>query len=79
MNSLIEERASQLDEMRRIRVITNKDVDFEKWVKASDAGKDVKDVSVYLDEMREELKAPVREVTYTMPWQNTQSVFQLAA
>jgi len=45
VNSLIEERASQLDEMRRIRVITNKDVDFEKWVKASDAGKDVKDVS----------------------------------
>jgi|TARA_R110000822_G_scaffold18041_1_gene59917 twinkle protein len=76
VNSLIEERASQLDEMRRIRVITNKDVDFEKWVKASDAGKDVKDVSVYLDEMREELKAPVREVTYTMPWQNTQSTFR---
>jgi twinkle protein len=76
VNSLIEERASQLDEMRRIRVITNKDVDFDKWVKASDAGKDVKDVSVYLDEMREELKAPVREVTYTMPWQNTQSTFR---
>lgn len=76
MVSLIEERAEQLDEMRRIRIITNKEVDFEKYVKATDAGKDIKDVSVYLAEIKESLKIPVAEVTQTMPWASTQSSFR---
>jgi twinkle protein len=76
VDSLLEDRAAQLDEMRRIRVVTNKDVDFEKWVNATDPSKDIRDVSVILDELKESLMAGQPEVTYTMPWASTKKTFQ---
>ena len=69
MDSILEERAAQLDEMRRIRVVTNKEVDFEKWVNATDPSKDIRDVSVVLGELKESLMAGEPEVTQTMPWE----------
>lgn len=76
MDSILEERAAQLDEMRRIRVITNKEVDFEKWVKATDPSKDIQDVSAVLADLKESLTNGVKEVTQTMPWAESKKTFQ---
>jgi len=74
--SRIEEKARELDEMRRVRVIRSGDVDFGKYLTATDPSEQIKRADVWLGEMKAELHSPVRDVFQTMPWQKTHSSFQ---
>ena len=68
--SKIEQKARELDEMRRVRVINSGDVDFAKYL-TNDHTEQVKRAEVWLDEMKAEASSPTKEVSHTMPWEKT--------
>lgn len=74
--SSVAERAKALDEARKVRVIRPEDVDVEKYLKASDVGNKIRPVRSVLDELRQELAQPVRDVSQVLPWPKTESSFR---
>ena len=76
MATLIEERARELDEARRVRLLRSEDIDTEKYLKAHDVTHKVNEATTWLDEMQEELVNPSeRERGQVMPWPKTHSSF----
>ena len=76
LTSNVLERARALDEARRVRLIKPEEVDVEKYLHAVDVGHKVRAVGALLEELKEELSQPQREVTQTMPWPKTESSFR---
>jgi twinkle protein len=74
--SQIEQRATQLDEMRKIRILKSTSVDFEKYVKATDVGQHVYPASNYFSEIRESLFNSEKELTFTLPWEKSHQSFK---
>ena len=74
--SSVAERAKALDEARRVRLIKPEEVDVDKYLHATDLTNKVREVSHLLDELRDEIANPVKEVTQTMPWPKTESSFR---
>ncbi len=74
--SNVAERAKALDEARKVRLLKPEEVDVEKYLKAHDLTNKVREVSVLLDELRDEIANPVKEVTQTMPWPKTEHSFR---
>jgi len=72
----IQERARQLDEARKVRVIHSGDVDFGQYEEIADHSQQVKESGVYLEELLAEVKSPVIETFQTMPWEKTKKSFQ---
>jgi hypothetical protein len=50
--SMIEQRAKELDEQRRIRIIKSEEVDFEKYLHSTDLTQKVRDAQAMLEEVR---------------------------
>jgi len=73
--SRIEQKARELDEMRKVRVIHSGDVDFGKYLTA-DHTEQVKQAEVWLGEMKSSLSSPEQEIFHTMPWEKTKESFQ---
>jgi twinkle protein len=68
----IEQRARALDEARKVRLISSKEIDTEKYLKANDVSHKVHYAGVYLDEVEQDLVNPKAEdETSTMPWAKT--------
>jgi len=75
--SMIEQRARQLDEARKIRMIKSEDIDTEKYLKANDVTHKVHEASVWLEELQQELiQPPERDQSSTMPWPKTHEGFR---
>ena len=72
----IDEKAKELDEIRRIRVLKPETIDFVKYLKSTDLSQKVKPVGDWLDEIREDIANPVPDVSKVMPWSKTESGFQ---
>ena len=72
----IDEKAKELDEIRRIRVLKPETIDFVKYLKSTDLSQKVKPVCDWLDEIREDIANPVPDVSKVMPWSKTESGFQ---
>lgn len=77
--SMIEQRAKELDEQRRIRLIKSEDVDFEKYLHNTDLTQKVRDAQSMLEEVREEFLNPTQEVAQSMPWNKTKEGFAFRA
>jgi twinkle protein len=73
--SNIQQRAKELDEARRIRIVKPDQVDFEKYLKASDFGQKVRDAEGFLEEVRDDFINPKEEPQQTMPWTKTHQGF----
>lgn len=77
MPTLVEERAQQLDNARKIRLLKSEDIDTEKYLKAHDVTHKVHSAEQWLDEIRQELTAPVRkDESVTLPWPKTHHQFR---
>lgn len=77
--SNVVERAKALDDARRVRLLRPEDVDVDKYLRATDLSNKVREVGALLDELRDEISNPVREVTQTMPWPKTEHSFRFRA
>ena len=77
--SNIQQRAKELDEARRIRIVKPDQVDFEKYLKANDVAQKVRDAEGFIEEMRVDLINPETQVSQTMPWKKTHDGFQFRA
>ena len=75
--SAIEQRARALDEARKVRIVSSKEIDTEKYLKATNVSHKVHDASAYLDEVGQDLIDPKEaDGTSTMPWTKTHDGFQ---
>jgi twinkle protein len=72
-------RAKELDEARRIRIVKPDEVDFEKYIKANDVGQKVRGAMEFLEEVREDFINPKEELHQTMPWPKTHQGFRFRA
>jgi len=77
--SNIQQRAKELDEARKIRIVKPDQVDFEKYLKANDVAQKVRDAEGFIEEMRVDLISPETQVSQTMPWKKTHEGFQFRA
>ena len=75
--SAIEQRARDLDQARKVRLIKSQDIDMEKYLKANDVTHKVHEASVWLDEIKNDLvNPPEKDLSSTMPWAKTHSTFR---
>jgi twinkle protein len=77
--SEIQNRAKELDEARRIRIVKPDEVDFEKYIKANDVGQKLRGAVDLLEEVREDFINPKKEPHQTMPWPKTHQGFNFRA
>jgi twinkle protein len=77
--SEVEKRAAKLDEARNIRILSGNEIDFDKYVKADEESKKIREVKVWLDELRDDLVNPKVERVVTMPWSKTHMSFNFRA
>ena len=54
----IEQRARDLDQARKVRLVKSQDIDTEKYLKAHDVTHKVHEASVWLEELQQELVNP---------------------
>ena len=74
---LVEERARQLDEARRVRILQSQDIDTEKYLKAEDVTHKVHEAEVWIEELRSELGlGEKKDDSSTMPWRKTHGHFR---
>jgi len=71
----IEKRAQALDEARRVRLVKSGDIDFEKYAKPSEIGRQVKEASEWLLEIAQDFEQPDRTPKVYMPWNKTRDKF----
>jgi twinkle protein len=75
--STIEQRARDLDEARKVRLVKSQDIDTEKYLKAHDVTHKVHEAAVWLEELQKDLiSPPEKDMSTTMPWAKTHSTFQ---
>jgi twinkle protein len=75
--SAIEQRARDLDQARKVRLLKSQDIDTEKYLKANDVTHKVHEASVWLDEIKSDLvNPPEKDLSSTMPWAKTHSTFK---
>ena len=75
--SMVEQRARQLDEERKFRLLKSEEIDTEKYLKAHDVSHKVHEAGIWLQELHEELIRPPEEVpVVTLPWAKTHGGFQ---
>lgn len=75
--SMIEQRARQLDEERKLRLLKSEEIDTEKYLKAHDVSHKVHEAELWLYELHEELMRPPEAApVVTLPWPKTYAGFQ---
>ena len=73
--SMIEQRAKELDEARRIRMLKSEEIDVEKYLHNNDITQRVRVADEFLKELLEEIENPKIESICSMPWQKTITSF----
>lgn len=58
-----------------MELLNSEDIDFEKYLRLTEAHMKVKDVSVFIEELKEDIKNPVVIPKCTMPWSKTINEF----
>lgn len=58
-----------------MELLNNEDIDFEKYLKLTEAQMKVKEVTVFIEELKEDIKNPVVIPHITMPWSKTINEF----
>jgi len=58
-----------------VELLQPSEIDFEHYLKLTEANMKVKDVSVFIDELKEDIKNPVVVPKCTMPWSKTINEF----
>jgi len=54
-----------------VELLNSEEIDFEQYLKLTEAHMKVKDVSVFIDELKEDLNNPVVVKNISMPWSKT--------
>ena len=74
---LVEERAKQLDNARKVRLLKAEEIDTERYLKAHDVTHKVHGAETWLEELRKDLTNPEqKDETTTMPWPKTHGHFR---
>jgi twinkle protein len=58
-----------------VELLTNEDIDFEQYLKLTEAHMKVKDASVFIDELKEDIVNPPKSYSCSMPWSKSISTF----
>jgi twinkle protein len=59
-----------------VELLNSEDINFEQYLKLTEAHMKVKDVSVFIDELKEDLANPVVIKKVGMPWSKTINEFE---
>jgi twinkle protein len=62
-----------------VELLNSEEIDFEQYLKLTEAHMKVKDVSVFIDELKEDAKNPIIIQKVTMPWSKTINDFDFRA
>jgi hypothetical protein len=78
--SNVEERARELDEIRRSKAIRRSDIDEDLYAEPEDLSKSVINSNAVIDQMWQDILHPVKDDSAVMPWSKTHSTlgFDLA-
>jgi twinkle protein len=71
----LEQRAEQLDEARRLRIIKSDSIDVEKYLHSNDVTLKVKQARDFLDDIKESYLSADKDTKIVLPWTNTHSSF----
>ena len=71
----LEQRAAELDEARRLRIIKSDSIDVEKYLHAHDVTIKVKQARDFLDSIKENYLSAVKDTKILLPWTNTHNSF----
>ena len=71
----LEQRAAELDEARRLRIIKSDSIDVEKYLHSNDVTIKVKQARDFLDDIKENYLSTARDAKILLPWTNTHSSF----
>lgn len=75
--TMIEQRAKALDEARRLRLISAKEIDVDKYIKTTDVTHQVHEPFVWLEEMAENFGSPARTESLSyLCWPSSTGDFQ---
>jgi twinkle protein len=71
----LEDRAIDLDEARKLRIVKSEQIDVEKYLKHNDVTLQVKSATDWLDSIKESYLSNVKNKQIVMPWTKTQGEF----
>jgi twinkle protein len=71
----LEQRAAELDEARRLRIIKSDSIDVEKYLHSNDVTIKVKQARDFLDSIKESYLSTNRDAKILLPWTNTHNSF----
>ena len=71
----LEQRAAELDEARRLKIIKSDSIDVEKYLHAHDVTIKVKQARDFLDSIKENYLSTVKDTKILLPWTNTHNSF----
>ena len=71
----LEQRAAELDEARRLRIIKSDSIDVEKYLHSNDVTLKVKQARDFLDSIKESYLSTNRDAKILLPWTNTHNSF----
>jgi len=71
----LEQRAAELDEARRLRIIKSDSIDVEKYLHSNDVTLKVKQARDFLDSIKESYLNASKDTKILLPWTNTHSSF----
>ena len=73
--STLEQKAIELDEIRKARILRSNEIDVDKYLAASDISLQVKNASDWLEQIRRDYIAPPEAIKCQMPWTKTHGEF----
>lgn len=71
----LEQRAAELDEARRLRIIKSDSIDVEKYLHAHDVTIKVKQARDFLDSIKENYLSTAKDTKILLPWTKTHDSF----
>lgn len=71
----LEQRAAELDEARKLRIIKSSSIDVEKYLHANDVTIQVKQATSFLETLKENYLSGAKENQIVMPWTRTHGQF----
>ena len=73
--STLEQKAIELDEIRKARILRSNEIDVDKYLAASDISLQVKNASEWLDKIKRDYVTPPESIKCQMPWTKTHGEF----
>jgi twinkle protein len=75
----LEQRAAELDEARRLRIIKSDSIDVEKYLHANDVTIKIKQARDFLDSIKESYLSTAKDTKILLPWVKTHDSFAFRA